>query len=179
MLMQLQCDARAAAVAEHGASKLAGAVEEGAGGEHWRTVTRPNDATIGDKAAEEGEVCGSGRRGQRVSDARCGGGGQRHLMLCPRPKLNTRPKSLSAQRSMHTRMRAMILRTCSRKWRRCSYRLLPAAARRWTAAWRWRQTAAARCSTHALGETAALCSKAEVAILNTPAVGMQGQTVDS
>ncbi len=54
----------AAAVAQHSAAQLAGAVEECAGSEDWSTVTRPHDAAVRDVAAEECEVghsVGSGR----------------------------------------------------------------------------------------------------------------------
>lgn len=56
----------AAAVAQHSAAQLARAVEEGAGGEHWRAVTRPDDATVRHVAAEESEVGYSEGRGQKM-----------------------------------------------------------------------------------------------------------------
>lgn len=59
---------------------------------------------------------------------------RQHLMLCPRPKLNTRPKSLHPQTSNFTQTRAAA-HTCNLKWRRYSYRLLPEEATRWIAAW--------------------------------------------
>ena len=50
----------AATITQHRPPQLTGAVEEGAGGEHWRAVTCPHYAAVGHEAAEKGEVGGSG-----------------------------------------------------------------------------------------------------------------------